>query len=65
MSSKEEKNGMKDGKGKRSSRTGIKCVDMYAFMNWKLIKIKWDDIKEEITNEYILEWKITGTNKCK
>ena len=38
---------------------------MYAFMNWKLIKIKWDDIKEEITNEYIPEWKITGTNKCK
>jgi len=38
---------------------------MYAFMNWKLIKIKWDDIKEEITNEYVLEWKITGTNMCR
>jgi hypothetical protein len=52
VSSKEGKNGKKDGRG-NSSRTGIKCVDIYAVMNWKLITIEWDDIKEEITKEYM------------
>jgi hypothetical protein len=37
--------------GETEQQNWNKCVDIYAVMNWKLIKIEWYDIKGEITNE--------------